>query len=658
MARNQHIPRRLLEGLDEADELLERYGRPAEALEILNKLRKRYPKDENVLMMMVNACLDLGDLRGQLNAFYRLHKLAPNRAVVKFGLAGSYMSMGRIALAYQTFTEFIKKWKHDDRVDDAKNALAALETALDDILPDLDEDRDKALKFAAQHELVQVLMGLGEYRQAKQLLTRLLKTRADFMPLYNNLSLIAWLQGDLPEAVKQAEKVLTFEPANIHALSNLTRYTFLLGEVEEAYAYAERLIASEDEVFDFWVKKFEALTYVEKFEQVLMIFEKAKQAGEEEELNGLALHWVASAFFVTGDEKNAKKYWRKARKAEPTLEFAEDNLTALKKPLGDRDCPQIFDIDAWLSRSVFTKLDTMLAKISNKNLSDEDFYRTVQKTFDQNPEILSFVRAALKYGTADAKETALNFLDMSGGQPDLLEAAKEFALGQMGTEKKRLEAFQILSKYGAISMGDSVQLYLKGKWQEIKPMNYEISYEEFDAPEYPKKVLRLTEEGIEALRARDGVAGEKYFRQALALYPDSPMLLNNFASSLELQGKIDEAGAIADRIVEEFPDYFFGQLIVARRAMHAGDMDKAEEVIERMASKKRLHVTEFAALCEVHVQYFLQIEEFNVAMSWYQTWEQGYPEDPNRARYEEQMETIGLMEKIQSMDGFGNRKKH
>lgn len=657
MAKNQNIPRRLLDGLMEAEELLDRYGRPAEALELLQGLAGRYPKNEDVWGMMANAYLDLGDQRGHLNAFYRMHKLMPNRAVNKFGLAGAYMATGRVALAYTTFQEFLKKWKHDDRAEDAKEALAMLETALDDILPDLGENREKALKFASQHELVQVLMGLGDYRQAKKIAERLLKEKPDFMPLYNNLSLIAWLQGDLVEAAAQAEKVLSFEAGNIHALSNLARYKFLLGEQDEAYAYAERLVASEDDAFDFWLKKFEALVHIEQFEQVLKVFEEAKNAGEEKDLNGLSLHWVASAYWVTGDEKNAKKYWRKSLKKDRSFEFAADNLAALKKPVSDRDCPQVLGLDSWLSRKHVLNLEKVIDKLAKQNLSDEEFYSKVQAALNKTPELISFVRSALKYGASDAKDAALNFLDMSGVHPDLLNAAKEFAFGQAGTDAMRLEAFQTLSKYRVIPNGESVELYLQGEWKEIQPMNYEISYDPFDVPPYPKKVLRLIEEGTEALRDRDGEEGERCFGKALELYGDSPTLLNNYAVSLEMQGRTEDADALADRIADEFPDYFFGQVIRVRKAIHVKDMEKAKATMERMASRSKLHITEFSALCDVHIQYFLQAEEFEAAMSWYQMWEQGYPDDPNRDHYAEKMDIIELMNKFKSVKDFGDEKK-
>lgn len=653
----QNLPRHLIDGLIEAERLLEKHHAPAQALDVLQELHERYPKSEEVLGMMTNVYLDLGDDRGYLIAFYRLHKLAPNRAVVKFGLAGAYMSTGRIALAYQTFSEFLKKWKHNERAEDAKEALATLGAALDEILLGLNGDRDKALEFATQHELVQVLMELGDYRQAKKIATQLLKNRSDFMPLYNNLSLIAWLEGDLQEAALQAEKVLSFEAGNIHALSNLARYKFLLGEVEQAYAYAERLVASEDEAFDFWLKKFEALVHIEQFEQVLNVFEQAKKTDAEKDLNGLSLHWVASAFFVTGDKKNAKKYWRKALKKDPTLELAEDNLVALKKPVAERDCPQILNIDSWISRKHFVTLGKIITKFSNQNLGDEEFYRKMQAFFDAKPEILSFVRSALKYGISGAKDTALKFLDMSGMHPALIGAAKEFAFGQIGTDQMRLEAFQILSKHHAISGGESVELYLQGKWQEIMPMNYEISYEPFDVPLYPKKVFKLIEQGTEALRDRNGEEGERYFRQALDIYGDSPTLLNNYAVSLEMQGKTNESDALASRIAEEFPDYFFGQVIAARKAIHADDMEKAKEMMDRMASREKLHATEFSALCDVHIQYFIKSKELDGAKSWYQMWKQGYPDDPNLDRYAKQMDIIELMDKFQPIDGFGKKKK-
>ena len=642
-----NLPRRLREGLNEASDLLEKHGQPAEALELLHDLDKRYPRQADVLGMTANAYLDWGDTRGYLNAMYRLHKIASNRADVKFGLAGAYMSEGRLALAYQTFGEFLKKWKNHERTKDAEDALVMLKEGLDDILAQLGLDFENGLKFAAQHELLQVFMGLGEYRQCKKLAKRLIKERPDFTPTFNNLSQVAWLEGDLNEAIEFSLKTLEIEDDNVHALSNLARFMFVQGEEEEARLYAERLVASKADASDLWIKKIEALSFIRNDEGVLAIFKEVEKAKEIELLDYATLHWIAVAFYNEGNIKSARKYWKKSLKINPSFSLAKANLDALKLPETNRDCPQVFTMDMWLSHKTFMDLSSAVGKAaSKKGEDDEAFRKVVADFFDKRPEIIRFVSMALNWGDVDAKEIALQFADMSG-HPELLDLLKTFALGKSGTDSLRVEASQILSKHEVFAANENVELWLDGERKELMMMNYEIYYgpEEEDIP-FNAKVMRLLKRGLEALHNGEGVEAERFLRQALKKYPDAPSLLNNLAGALYMQGREEEAEVLISRIADEFPDYFFGQLTAARKAIIAGELERAKTYIDKMASKKKLHVTEFGALCAVQISYLIKDDKPEGALSWYEMWEQGYPEDPVLDDYAEKMEMIEMMEKL------------
>ena len=125
-------PRRLREGLEEADDLLED-GKLQQALELLTELDQKFPRQPDVLGLMANACLSMKNYPGQLHATYRLHNLTPNRAEVKFGLGGAYLVNGRFALALQTFRQFLKQWPRHERVADAQEALLELEQGLNEM---------------------------------------------------------------------------------------------------------------------------------------------------------------------------------------------------------------------------------------------------------------------------------------------------------------------------------------------------------------------------------------------------------------------------------------------------------------------------------------------------------------------------------------------
>lgn len=652
-----NLPRRLREGLDEANDLLGKYGQPEKALELLQDLNKRYPRQADVLGMMANAHLDLGDTGGYLNGMYRLHKIMPNRADVKFGLAGAYMSEGRLALAYQTFGEFLKKWKNHERTKDAEDALVMLKEGLDDILAQLDLDFENGLKFAAQHELLQVFMGLGEYRQCKKLAKRLIKERPDFTPTFNNLSQVAWLEGDLNEAIEFSLKTLEIEEDNVHALSNLARFRFIRGE-EDARLYAERLVASRADASDLWVKKIEALAFIRDDEGVLAIFAEVEKAKEINLLDYATLHWVAVAFYNMGDIKSARKYWKKSLRINSSFSLAKANLDALKLPETNRDCPQVFTMDMWISQKMLKDLASVVGKAaSKKGEVDEAFRKVVIDFFDKRPEIIRFVSMALRWGDVDSKKMALQFAEMSG-HSELLDLLKTFALGKTGTDSSRTEASQILRKYEVFTADENVELWLGGERRELMMLNYEIYYgpEEEDIP-YNSKVMRLVERGMDALHDRDGVEAERLLRQALKKHPDDPSLLNNLAGALYMQDRKEEAEVLISRIANEFPDYFFGQLTAARKAINAGELERAKIYIDKMASKKKIHVTEFSALCAVQISFLIKDDKLEGALSWYEMWEQGYPEDPKLDDYAEQMDMLKVMEKMKPLLGDKKRKK-
>ena len=653
-----NLPRRLREGLNKAGDLLEEYGQPEEALELLQDLNKRYPRQADVLSMMANAHLDLGDKRGYLNAMYRLHKITPNRGDIKFGLAGAYMSEGRFALAYQTFGEFLKKWKHHERTKDAEDALLMLKEGLDDILDTLGLDWENVLEVAAKHELLQVFMGLGEYRQCKKLAKRLIKERPDFTPTFNNLSQVAWLEGDLNEAIKFSLKTLEIEEDNVHALSNLARFMFIEGEEEKARLYAERLLSSEADASDLWIKKIEALSFIRDDEGVLVVFTELENAKEINLLDYATLHWIAVAFYNKGDIKSARRYWKKSLQIDPYFSLAKANLDALDLPETNRDCPQIFTMDMWLSHKTFKDLATAVGKAaSKKEEDDEAFHKVVADFFDKKPEIIRFVAMALNWGDLKAKEAALYFADMSR-HPELLDLLKTFALGKSGTDSLRIEASQTLTKHGVFSGSENVGMWLEGERKELMMMNYEIYYgpEEEDIP-FNSKVMRLLERGLEALHDGDGVEAERFLRQALKKHPDDPSLLNNLAGALYMQDKEEEAEVLISRIANEFPDYFFGQLTAARKAINAGDLEKARGFIKKMTSKKKLHVTEFSALCAVQISFLVEDDKPEGALSWYEMWEQGYPEDPKLDDYAEQMDMIRVMGNLKNLVGENKKRK-
>ena len=72
------------------------------------------------------------------------------------------------------------------------------------------------------------------------------------------------------------------------------------GKQAEAIALAQRLKASRAEAADLWVKKAEALSFIEDDVGVVALLEEAKQAGELDQLDEFVWHWGTVAKYRTG----------------------------------------------------------------------------------------------------------------------------------------------------------------------------------------------------------------------------------------------------------------------------------------------------------------------------------------------------------------------
>jgi Putative Zn-dependent protease, contains TPR repeats len=147
--------------------------------------------------------------------------------------------------------------------------------------------------------------------------------------------------------------------------------------------------------------------------------------------------------------------------------------------------------------------------------------------------------------------------------------------------------------------------------------------------------LELVEEAIEAMHAGQARRAEERLREALTLHPEHPGLLYNLAAALQLQGRNREAEKILDHVIEAFPDYFFGQIVRARRLVERGDLDGAAEVLKRlMRSREEFHTSEFSALCSVQIDLMLRRGDYETAEDLLKIWETVNPEDPNLRAYQ------------------------
>ena len=620
------------EGLEEANHLLSN-KRSLEALERLSALYHKYPHNPEILESMAFAYVALKNHYGYLDTMLQLDRLVLDREYTKLGLAEAYLKNGFQALSLITYRKILKRWPRSENAKELQKITQQLELFMIETASKLDFSLEPGLDFFEKHEDLQILMNQGKFKRCKQIADDLLNQRPEFSPARNNLSQIFWLEGNLAEAVEITQKVLDFRPDNVHALSTLCCYFFMLGKNENAKTLAKKLKEAKILATDHWLVKIKTLGFIGDDDGVITLLELAKLDRNIKHIDGTFWHWCAVAEYRRGNFTKARTYWQKCLLLSPYFSLAGDNLEELKKPLFDRICPQAFGLDTWFPKKIINDLSFIVGHTYNQKENNGSNLK-LSSYLAEHPEFFLFIPAAIAAGDNLAREFAFHLADITS-DPKTLNWLKTFALGREGSDSLRLKAAQILTKHGIFITGKEVKLWSRGDQVQIFMFGFEITFGKKDKDDLKPAVIKLMGKAIEALRETNGNLAESYLRKALDIQPNEPSILNNLAVSLNQQGKNSEADALADQIENQFPDYFFGQLISARKAISAQDIKKAQLILNKLMQREELHITEFSALCSCQIDFHMADKNPESAFSWFQTWQKVYPEDPSLKKYSE-----------------------
>ena len=151
---------------------------------------------------------------------------------------------------------------------------------------------------------------------------------------------------------------------------------------------------------------------------------------------------------------------------------------------------------------------------------------------------------------------------------------------------------------------------------------------------------KLYEESHEALANEDGQHAQEILEKAVTLAPDDPSLLNNLAIAHQMQGHSDIARRMIMEVHTRFPDYFFGILAAANIEAEKGNLDKAHDMLNGLMQRKKLHTSEFRALCRSEIQISLTEKNKEVARTWLDMWERVEPDEPSLAYYHQKVGSI------------------
>lgn len=460
------------DGLQQAQWLIQR-KRALEALTLLQEMQKSYPHDEELLARLVNVCINLKDSTSYQHYAEQLLPMRPEDPNLLLGLASAYMSNLYPALAAQTFRRFLELHPDYPKAGEVRQSLAEIEAVLDAQLPGLGLTGPDRLELAVLHERMNVVLSTREFAQGRKIGQQLLSRQPTFIPAHNNLSIMEFGEGKSQQAIERARYVLTLEPDNYQALGNLTRYLTLTGQSDEAQRTLQRLLAIDGEDLELFMKQVETLAYVGEDQALLEVYQRAAARGyHNPPLTNPGLHHLtAVAALRLGQEKQARDLWRQALKLRPGLGVARDNLADLQQPVEKRHAPWSFSLQQWVPPPVLESVRKQWPRAAGSRRKDAS-REAVLRILKQHPELVALTGILLDRGDPTGRTFALD-LALSARTPEMLQALRDFALGQRGPDELRIRAAQELSRDGLLPEGP-VRTWVKGRWQELSHYQFEI----------------------------------------------------------------------------------------------------------------------------------------------------------------------------------------
>lgn len=612
-------------GLKEVDRLIQQ-RKLIEARHVLESLHRRYPDQPAILRKLADLHYRLKDLGPYQRACESLLALTPDDANLQIELGDAYLINGRPALALRIFQRFLEQHPRSPRAAEVRANIGKLEAVIDELLDQSGLTGPAALEFAELHEALQGALSRGEFAAVPAFAEQLLARKPDFAPALNNLSQSYLLTDQVDLAIATAQRVLAFEPANVHALANLVYFHCRIGQPDRAHEYAVRLRQSDQPAADKWLKVAEALSFLGDDEGVLATFERAQQdpAPRGAEM-ALLYHLAAVAELRQGREHAALRLWQQALKLNPGLEIARANLADMRKPIGQRHAPWPYDFAHWVSSTTIAQI----AEAVGTHRGNEVPTRAIRTFLAQRPDIAALAPILLDRGDPTARQFAL-MLAETAATPELHAALYDFARSQRGPDSMRNQAAGLAD--GADLIPDrKIRMWIDGKWSDLELMGFEISGEPTSSfgPQVEPLALRATE----ALHARQGAKAEQLLKQALALEPESPALLNNLALAYEQQGRREAAEALTREIHARFPDYIFAGVALARLHLRDGDPAAAEELLAPLFKRRRLHYAEAAMLFSTRIDVDIALDKHDAARTWLDMWAGIDPDNPAITRY-------------------------
>lgn len=417
----------------------------------------------------------------------------------------------------------------------------------------------------------------------------------------NNAALAQFYLGKTEQAIALEEGVLAeLDPDNVMALGNLVHFHAVLGQMDKAESYADRLARIRPSSYDERLKMAEAFTTLKRDQAVYDVLVEAKApnakaAGDRE--------WtLAVAAANTKRMAAAKSHLRRANVEGDAFRQGVAALVREELP-GPAGRYPYHSVTQDLPPGAIGRLRK---ELKGGKSSSADRLRALAKKY---PELLLVAAETLWFGGDDeVVESGVDLLKTVGGEKarDIL---KSFATGQVGSDQARTYATMALAELDPSVYEQPITVVRDGRPTEVRVRR--IAVVEGRQSPYSAEVTRLMDEAIEAQRKGREEKARQLYQQVLAKNPKVREALGNLGVLCLRQGDEKRGVEYLRKALEADPMYVTARVNLSSLALADGRLEEAKRWLDPLADVDEFQVDEM-------VRYMVATARLAVAKGRYE----------------------------------------
>ncbi len=388
------------------------------------------------------------------------------------------------ASALLHFKEFIRLAPQHAMAGEVCGEIEKLRTALAEICPGENVDDADNLRRLAWTEQSLMLLGGGHLREVVRLTTKHLADFPSDTRAMNNQSEALYQSGRWEEALKSLDRSIALDDTNYYAHANRCRIRFLRGLTELSDRDADLLGQLQPRRASDLTKAAEAFAFRGEDDRVLAAFERLHTEGWQDDSptdSALLYHFAAVVHCRGGDDRQAKKLWKRSINHSDSISFAKDNLKDLRNPVGERSGPFYFSLEYWISGDVFDDLSNFREAFTNDDSggSSENVDRAFKQLTGRHPHLQGLVPALLNRGD---RLSQLIATELAAQFPtrETTEALVSFIQSSRGTDSIRYQTALDLKQRDLLHDSE-LEMFVGGKVSRVALLDFRVT----DEPNIP-----------------------------------------------------------------------------------------------------------------------------------------------------------------------------